>query len=296
MKNNIIGLVFAMLWASASVATKIGLISAQPLVIANVRFFLAGALMLTGAHILRKYRLPERDEWQPILIYGLLNVTIYLGLYVVAMQELSAGVGSLSVALNPLMISILSAFWMKRAVKRNEWAGLILGIVGVAIVVYPLLSTSYVTVKGLILIFLSLLSYSVSTVYYSSRTWRLPSLAINAWQVLLGGICLLPFTFGLTDFSKNTYDAGFWYAVLWLVFVSIAAVQMWLYLLKVDTVKAALWLYLCPTFGFVYAKILLDEPITVFTVVGTLLVIIGLYIGQKIIIDTVDMPKNGQQK
>ena len=281
MKNNIIGLVFAMLWASASVATKIGLLSAQPLVIANVRFFLAGALMLVAAHILRKYRLPERNEWKPILIYGLLNVTIYLGLYVVAMQELSAGVGSLSVALNPLMISILSAFWIKRAVKRNEWTGLILGIIGVAIVVYPLLITSYVTMKGLILIFLSLLSYSVGTVYYSSRTWRLPSLAINAWQVLLGGICLLPFTFGLTDFSKNTYDAGFWYAVLWLVFVSIAAVQMWLYLLKADTVKAALWLYLCPTFGFIYAKILLNEPITTFTVVGTLLVIIGLYIGQK---------------
>jgi probable blue pigment (indigoidine) exporter len=281
MKNNIIGLVFAMLWASASVATKIGLISAQPLVIANVRFFLAGILMLIGVHLLRKSRLPERDEWQPILIYGLLNVTIYLGLYIVSMQELSAGVGSLSVALNPLMISILSAFWIKRAVKRNEWIGLILGITGVAIVVYPLLLTSYVTIKGLILMTLSLLSYSVGTVYYSSRTWRLPTLAINGWQVLLGGICLLPFTFGLTDFSKNAYDAGFWYAVLWLVFVSIAAVQMWLYLLKIDTVKAALWLYLCPTFGFIYAKILLDEPITAFTVVGTLLVIIGLYIGQK---------------
>jgi probable blue pigment (indigoidine) exporter len=81
MKNNLIGLLFAMLWASASVATKLGLQSAQPLAIANVRFFLAGIIMLLGAHLWRKYRLPERDEWQPLLIYGLLNVTIYLGLY-----------------------------------------------------------------------------------------------------------------------------------------------------------------------------------------------------------------------
>jgi probable blue pigment (indigoidine) exporter len=281
MKNNVIGLLFAMLWASASVATKLGLLSAQPLIIANTRFFIAGFLMLFGAHLFRKYRLPERDEWLPLLIYGLLNVTIYLGLYIVSMQELSAGVGSLSVALNPLMISILSAFWIKRAVKRNEWTGLILGIVGVSIVVYPLLLTSYVTIKGLILMLLSLLAYSVGTVYYSSRTWRLPTLAINGWQVLLGGICLLPFTFTLSDFTVNHYDARFWYAVMWLVFVSIVAVQMWLYLLKVDTVKASLWLYLCPTFGFIYAKILMDEPITLFTIVGTLLVILGLYIGQK---------------
>ncbi len=271
---------FAALWASASVATKIGLISAQPLIIANVRFFLAGGLMLLAAYIYRKYRLPDRSEWLPLLIYGLLNVTIYLGLYVVAMQEISAGVGSLSPAVNPLMISILSAFWVKRRVKRTEWTGLLLGFMGVAIVVYPLIKESYVTVWGLVLMFFSLLSYSVGTVYYSSRTWRLPILVINAWQVLLGGICLLPFTFTMTDFSNNHFDHNYWISVIWLVVVSIGAVQMWLYLLKIDPIKASLWLYLCPTFGFIYAKLLMNEPITNYTVIGTLIVIVGLYIGQ----------------
>ncbi len=281
MKNNIIGFVFAGLWASASVATKIGLLSAQPLVIANLRFFLAGFLMLLGAHVLRKYRLPERDELLPLLIYGLLNVTIYLGLYIVAMQELSAGVGSLAPAINPLMISILSAFWVKRRVKQTEWAGLLLGLIGVAIVIYPLIKESYVTLWGMVLMFFSLLAYSIGTVYYSSRTWRLPILAINAWQVLLGGICLLPFTFTMTDFSRNHFDHNYWVSVGWLVVVSILAVQMWLYLLKINPIKASLWLYLCPTFGFIYAKLLLNEPITAYTVVGTLIVIVGLYIGQK---------------
>ncbi len=281
MKNNIIGFVFAALWASASVATKIGLLSAQPLVIANLRFFIAGFLMLLGAHVFRKYRLPERDEWLPLLIYGLLNVTIYLGLYIVAMQELSAGVGSLAPALNPLMISILSAVWIKRKVKQTEWTGLLLGFFGVAIVIYPLIKESYVTLWGMTLMFFSLLAYSIGTVYYSSRTWRLPILAINAWQVLLGGICLLPFTFTITDFSRNHFDHNYWVSVGWLVVVSIGAVQMWLYLLKINPIKAALWLYLCPTFGFIYAKLLMNEPITVYTVVGTLIVIVGLYIGQK---------------
>ncbi len=281
MKNNIIGFVFAGLWASASVATKIGLLSAQPLTIANLRFFIAGFLMLLGAYVFRKYRLPERDEWMPLLIYGLLNVTVYLGLFIVALQELSAGVGSLVPALNPLMISILSAIWIKRRVKQTEWTGLLLGFLGVAIVIYPLIKESYVTLWGLTLMFFSLLSYSIGTVYYSSRTWRLPILAINAWQVLFGGICLLPFTFTMTDFSRNHFDHNYWVSVGWLVVVSILAVQMWLYLLKINPIKASLWLYLCPTFGFIYAKLLLNEPITAYTVVGTLIVIVGLYIGQK---------------
>jgi drug/metabolite transporter (DMT)-like permease len=42
IKNLIAGILFAMLWASASAATKIGLLSAQPFVIGNFRFFIAG--------------------------------------------------------------------------------------------------------------------------------------------------------------------------------------------------------------------------------------------------------------
>jgi drug/metabolite transporter (DMT)-like permease len=282
MKNILLGLVFAALWASASAATKIGLTVAEPFTIANVRFFLAGILMLIFAHLLRGYRLPRRAEIMPLAIYGFLNVTVYLGLFVLAMKEVSAGIGSLSTATNPLMISVLSALWLGRKVKWLEWTALSLGMIGVGIATYPLLQNSYATTWGLWILFFSMLSYSIGTVYYSRIKWELPILAINGWQVLLGGFLMLPFTFLFTDFSKNTYDHNFWGSVMWLVIpVSIGAVQLWLYLLKLDPVKAAMWLFLCPIFGFLYANLLLNEPITIYTYAGTALVLVGLYIGQK---------------
>ena len=107
-------------------------------------------------------------------------------------------------------------------------------------------------------------------------------MAINGWQVLFGGILLLPITIFTTDLSKNHFDFTYWASVMWLVIpVSIGAVQLWLYLLKIDAVKAAMWLFLCPIFGFIYAWILLDEPISIYTFVGTALVILGLYLGQR---------------
>lgn len=282
MKNTAIGIVFAFLWASASAATKFGLQSAQPLVIANFRFFIAAILMLAGAHLLRGYRLPTRAEWKPLLIYGFLNVTLYLGAFVYAMKGISAGIGSLSVATNPLIISVLSALWLKQTAKKQVWLGLILGMLGVGIATYPLLLDSHATVEGLVILSISMVSYSVGTVYYSSQKWSLPTLAINGWQVLLGGFMLLPFSLFMTDFSKNTFDLRFWGSVLWLVVpVSIGAVQLWLYLLKIDAVKAALWLFLCPIFGFLIAYFLLNEPITAYTFVGTALVILGLWVGQR---------------
>ncbi|PWK26227.1 drug/metabolite transporter (DMT)-like permease [Arcicella aurantiaca] len=282
IKNLIAGILFAMLWASASAATKIGLLSAQPFVIGNFRFFIAGILMLTYAYIFQKNRLPKGSEWKQLTIYGILNVSIYLGCFVLAMKHVSAGIGSLSTATNPLFISILSAFWLSRPVKKTEILGLILGIIGVGTATYPLLKNSFADVEGLIILAISMLSYSVGTVYYSSQKWELPIVVINGWQVLLGGFILLPVTLFFTDWSANTFDLRFWGSVFWLVIpVSIGAVQLWLYLLKIDPVKASLWLFLCPIFGFIYASFILHEPITTYTYVGTLLVIAGLYLAQR---------------
>ncbi len=79
---------FAFLWASASTATKIGLKEAQPLVIAQVRFAIAGIIMLLFAHIIGKQRMPSGKEWKYLIVYALLNITIYLGCYVIAMQQI----------------------------------------------------------------------------------------------------------------------------------------------------------------------------------------------------------------
>lgn len=282
IKNLMIGVLFAMLWASASAATKIGILSAQPLIIGNFRFFIAGTIMLGYSYLFQKNRLPKGTEWRQLATYGFLNVTIYLGCFVIAMKHVSAGIGSLSTATNPLIISILSAFWIGRSVKKTEILGLFFGITGVGIATYPLLKNSFADVEGLIILSISMISYSVGTVYYSFQKWELPLLVINGWQVLLGGILLVPITLLFTNWSDNTYDLRFWGSVFWLVIpVSIGAVQLWLYLLKKDPIKASLWLFLCPIFGFIYASFLLNEPITAYTYVGTSLVIVGLYLAQR---------------
>src|SRR6478609_3851036 len=71
------GILFAVLWASASTATKIGLSVAQPLVIAVVRFGMAAVILLFLAHLIMKHRLPAGNEWKQLAAYGFLNITVY---------------------------------------------------------------------------------------------------------------------------------------------------------------------------------------------------------------------------
>jgi drug/metabolite transporter (DMT)-like permease len=280
VKNIFIGLLFAMLWASASVATKFGILSSPPLILGNLRFFIAGFVLLGFCYLIsrdKQYRLPSYTEWRQLAIFGFLNTTVYLGLYVYAMKFTAAGIGSLSTSTNPLLIVLLSSWLMGRRPAKEEIFSIAIGMAGIALATYPLLKNSSTTILGITILMLSMIAVSFASVYYARIQWTLPNLLINGWQVTLGGLFLLPFTFAFSDF-----DSRFICSVLWLsLSVSVIGLICWFYLLKIDTVRASLWLFLCPLFGFFYAWWLLDEPITLYTAAGTILVIFGLYIGQK---------------
>ncbi|QNA46234.1 DMT family transporter [Lacibacter sediminis] len=277
------GVFFALLWSSAATATKISLQSAQPFVIAVARFFIGGVGMLVFAHLIWRKRFPKKKEWLFITVYGLLNISLYLGLYVVAMQEVSAGLGSMAVAVNPVLISILSAALFDHKMGTKHWLSLLLCSAGVVVAAWPLLQNSFATVNGILIMLVSMLAYSAGAIYFARAKWSdLHILTINGWQTLIGGVLLIPVLLFTYKSEFNHFDFHFYSGVLWLAIpVSIAAVQLWLWLLKRNAVTASYWLFLCPVFGFIIAAVSLNEPITLFTVAGVLLVTAGLYMVQK---------------
>jgi drug/metabolite transporter (DMT)-like permease len=283
MKFIWLGIVFAFLWASAAAATKIGLQSAQPFVLAVTRFAIAGILMTAISHVFMGNRLPRAGEWRQIMIYGLLNITIYLGLYVLAMQTTSAGLASLAIAINPVLISFMASLLFGHRITGINVISLILCSGGVLLAAYPLLENSYSTPEGLGILLICMVAYSGGAIYYSRSKWNnLDILTINGWQTLFGGLFLLPFAALSYKGEVNKFDFRFFGSVLWLAIpVSIAAVQAWMVLLKRSPVSASYWLYLCPVFGFLIAAITLHEPLSIFTAVGVAMVIFGLWLVQK---------------
>lgn len=281
MKTILTGLTFSMLWASASIAGKFGLRSAEPLVFFSIRFLAAGIILLFTSRFFRNERQPAGAEWKHLTIFGAFNTTLYLGIFIIALQHITAGITALAIALNPILISIMSAIIMKRETDRAEWLSIALGMLGVATAAFPLLREEQISLTGLLLLLLSMVAYSYGAVYYSSIKWTLARMTINGWQVFIGGLLLIPFT--LVNYKGTTqFNGTFWLSLLWLVVpVSILSIQLWLRLLKADAVKAALWLFLCPVFGITFSTILLDEPFNLYTLAGGLLVIGALYIGQR---------------
>lgn len=277
----LLGILFAFFWSSASPAAKIGIKYVDPLTLFQFRFIIAGLIMLLYLFLSKKWQWPLKSEWMPLSIFGILNITLYLSLFVLAVQYVAAGIGSMATSLCPIMIAVLGQIIYGKKVKFVQILALLIGFGGVGLAVWPLLQNSYVKPLGLVLLSLSMLSYSFGTLYFTSKTWSMDRMNINAWQVLLGGIFLLPFTIYFHE-KPLVINAQVLFTEFWLIVpVSILAVNLWLRLVSIDTTRASFFMFLCPIFGFMIASFFLKEPFTIHTFIGTSLVLAALYLGQK---------------
>lgn len=273
------GILFALLWGSASTVAKIGLGYAQPLVMAVSRFLLAGLLMAMLSHVLLKHRLPQKTEWRQLVIYGLLNISIFMGMYYISLQYVAAGLATLTLSTSPIFISLLTSLWLQKPLKIRVIYSLLLCSAGVLIAGYPLLRTSHASSGGLLILLLSILSYSAGSVYFALNKWKdLSLLTINSWQTLFGGLFLIPAMLLFYEPAKNIWNVYSVGCIIWLsLMVSFGAVRLWLFLLNDNPIRGSFWLFICPVVGFSFASVFLQEPISMYTFAGLMLVITGIY-------------------
>jgi len=282
-KNLLPGLLFAILWASGAIAAKFGIRSADALMLASIRFVATGFLFAPYFLLHRNYRfLPVPKEWKPILVYGFLNTTLTLGSFFAAQKYASAGISMLFTAVAPLLMALFSAVILKRKLSRFEVWGMLIAFSGLLLSAVAALPTATITLAGVVLLVIYMVSYAAGSIYISTAKVTLPNMVFNIWQVFIGGLLLLPFCWLMNSHHINQLDSNLFLSLAWLIIMlSFIANLLWLYLIKKDTVSAATWLYLVPVLGYIYGYVLLGEKITLYSVIGALMVIIGLVISKK---------------
>ncbi|QIZ08601.1 EamA family transporter [Priestia megaterium] len=281
IKELLIGILFTVLYASGAVVMKFGIHSAPPLTLSTIRFIIAGILLLFYLYVFHKgkYPLPNRREFKVLFWLGLLNTSIFLGFGLLALKTVSSGIFNLFIPINPFLFALLALIFMKQTIRLREWGGMVVAFIGLFVATYPLLSGSHSSIQGILLIVFAMIAMAVGSLIYKKVDLQLPTIVVNTWQVIIGGVILLIPTLILESGEPVTIDFHFIGYLLWSVFVlSIFNVNLWFYLLKKDAIKANNWLLLNPVAGYILAAIFLGEPITLYAVIGTVVVLLGLYI------------------
>ena len=271
---------FCLLWSFAFVAGKIGVTDCPPLILLAGRFSLAGVLIL-GASAFRSEG--WRLSWREVAIFAILGVAnnaLYLGLGYTGLQSVSAGLGGLIVSANPVFTAALAALFLGEVLTWRKVVGLLLGIAGVAFIVWHRMSVGTDSLHGILFTLASLASIVAGTILFKLFAPKGSLWIGNGIQNLAAGIVMTPIAFAFADASEIVPSVRLVLAFAFLVLGgSILAYFLWFHLLKVcGATAASAYHFLMPPLGMLFAWMVLGEHLSVRDLLGIVPVALGIYL------------------
>lgn len=173
------------IWGTTYIVTSQFLPPDRPFIAALLRVLPAGMALLLWSR-----RVPLRGEWWKLVMTGILNIGAFQALLFIAAYRLPGGLAAVIGAIQPLLVMLL-AWSVDR--QRSPWLAVVsacAGIIGMAMLL--LSPQTALDPLGIGAAFLGAISMALGT--WLSRRWALslPVVAMTGWQLLIGGIVLLP--------------------------------------------------------------------------------------------------------
>jgi len=242
-----------------------------------MRFTGVLAIMVPVVLLIRP-RWPDRAQIGHIALAGVLLQAGYLGgVWAAVKQGMSAGLVALIMGLQPIVTAWFAAVVAERLTSR-QWIGLTLGILGVGLVVYAKLSLTGLRVTSLGLAAIALASITIGTLYQKRFC---PSFDLRAGSVIqfaVSAVACVPFMM-LVETRQVEWHPELIGALIWAIFgLSIGAISLLFVMIRDGAAtQVTSLLYLTPPTTAIMAWLLFNEPITLFTVSGTLLTVWGVW-------------------
>ena len=191
------------LWGTAMAAMKPLLSGAGPLTLAWLRLLPAGMVLLLAAQLWRgSWRVDRRDlAW--LLLFALVDATAFQGLLARGLVGTGAGLGSVLIDSQPLVVALLARSLFGEAINPVGWFGLLLGLLGILCLGLPapllrhwwLMGPEALGEQawshGELWMLAAALAMALGTVISRYACRHSDPLAVTGWHMLLGALPLL---------------------------------------------------------------------------------------------------------
>ncbi len=261
---------FVVFWSSGFIGAGWGTRYTNAFDLLAWRFLLAGLL---GALILsiRRPRMTRRDLITQVWM-AVLTQFVYLGAIFTGIDHgITAGATALIGSLQPLLIATVAGPLLGEPVSRRQWFGLVLGLLGVALVVADDLSAGHGSPLLFLIPLLGLLGLVAGTCLDRRRQPAVSSIDALCVQSMVSAVLFVTLAASTHQLSVP-HQPGFYGAVLWLVLLATGG-GWGLYLVNLKlsgATRVSSLLYLVPPTTMLVAYFMLDESIGVLAVLGML--------------------------
>jgi drug/metabolite transporter (DMT)-like permease len=272
-------------WGSTFLAIRVGVREVPPLLLAAMRFLVAG-LVLYGWMIARGEPSPTARQWRSASVLAILIFVIDYGSLFWAEQRVPSGVAAVMLATIPAFMALSEIIVLRtqRLTVRLALA-LLIGLGGVAVLMSRWLNLGGAPIDpvGAVALIVASMSFSISSVL--ARKLPLPPSKVmsSGAQMLAGGVFLVLAAGTLGEFRRFhplTISTGAWLSLLYLIVAgSIIGFTAYVWLIDHESpTRVGTYAYVNPVVAVLLGYFLGGEELGLRTILGTLFVLISVLV------------------
>jgi drug/metabolite transporter (DMT)-like permease len=233
--------------------------------------------------------------WLWIIIFALVDGTLFQGFLAEGLVRTNAGLGSVMIDSQPLAVALLSLWLFQEHIGIWGWLGLGLGIAGISLIGLPQewifhFFDSGITIttdnwqelfnSGEWLMLLAALSMAVGTVMIRFVCRYADPVMATGWHMIIGGLPLWGISSGLESQQWQNLVLSDWIALGYAtVFGSAIAYGLFFYFASSGNLTSLSSLtFLTPIFALIFGYIFLSEILTTIQWLGVFLTLISIYL------------------
>jgi drug/metabolite transporter (DMT)-like permease len=274
-----------ILWGTTYLALRVGVTQFPPFLFSMLRFIMAGPILIAIMLIIGK-KIPATKILFDQAVGGLLMCS--LGVAVVGWAEVnvSSGVAAVICSMMPIWTVFLNLI-ANREEKPTLMItfGLLTGLGGILLIFREHLSEFYKPeyIIGIVAIFLANLCWAIGTMWVKKRNNGSDPIMNAGWQMLFGGLFLIPMSLVLDDYSAIHWSPEILFALLYLTLIgSVAAYACYFYAVThLPITIVSLYAYINPVIAVILGWLILDEKLNagIWAAIG--ITLLGIYIVNK---------------
>ncbi|MBE9222883.1 DMT family transporter [Cyanobacterium stanieri LEGE 03274] len=293
--NPIIYVAPFFLWGTAMVAMKGIILETTPIFLGALRIFPAGILVLMFVGRGKSVQPQSLKAWGWIFLFALVDGAMFQGFLAEGLLRTGAGLGSVMIDSQPLLVAILCRWLFKDMIGFWGWLGLGVGIMGISLIGLPddwIMSlvegnwgAFYFSWEGLFnngewLMLLASLSMALGTVMIPYIGRHVDTVLATGWHMVIGGLMLFILS-GVTETNQwvNISFSG-WLSISYAtIFGSAIAYGVFFYLASKGNITSLSALtFLTPVFALTFGGLILGEKLSFLQWGGVSLTLVSIYL------------------
>jgi len=273
-----------VVWGASFIATKIAVGQISPIAVVWLRFAMGIPILMVAVVMRKQFAFPKGSEWLYFTMLGFLGITFHQWLQSNGLQTAQATTTAWIISTSPAFIAVLGWMVLKEKLNLQQSLGIGLAMLGVLAVVskgdLAALAVGKFGNTGDFLILISSVNWAVFSILSRHGLKNHSSTMMTFWVMTIGWLLTsVAFIAGKNYVEIPLLDTRGWIAMVFLgIFTTGLAYIAWFdALAQLPAAQTGAFLFIEPLTSMVVASIILNEQVTLVSVLGGAVILFGIW-------------------